>query len=127
MRPLRFYLLLLSVVLLNPSCEKDNAVELGGYFEFEVRTSNNPNRLSIPSCDIVILEGNSPDLDFRWESVDSDIGVKRWTSNKLLYGSYSFEYYLQYKDNDGSTTSIGPLSHSFQIFPGETTKFSRKF
>ncbi|WP_421750289.1 hypothetical protein [Croceimicrobium sp.] len=127
MRTIRFYLLLLSVGLLNPSCEKDNSVELGGYFEFEVRTSNNPKRLSIPFCDIEILEGNGRDLDFRWESIDSDIGVKRWKTNKLLYGSYNFEYYLRYKEDDGSTNTIGPLSYSFQIFPGETTKFSRKF
>ena len=127
MKSLRYLGLLIFLSFFAQSCEQEQSRELGGFFEFEIRTDKNVDRISIPFSDIRLVGRTGTNLDFRWELVEKENGLKRWTSEKLLYGTYTFEYEIHYNDDNGQTIVDGSFYHTFQIFPGETTNHVQAF
>jgi|GEM_PF-3764276 len=127
MKSLRYLGLLIFLSFFAQSCEQEQSRELGGFFEFEIRTDKNVDLIRIPYSEIRLVGRTGTNLDFRWELVEKENGLKRWTSEKLLYGTYTFEYEIEYVNEIGQTSFDGPFYHTFQIFPGETTQHVQAF
>ncbi|MDR9443003.1 MAG: hypothetical protein RI842_09810 [Schleiferiaceae bacterium] len=117
-----------SIILLTffISCEEEKTSEVGGHFKFILRTDKDVNRMSLFYSKIEALDANGVDLDHKWKSVDTESGLKKWKSQKLLYGTYRFDYYIEHEDENGRTNTYGPFEYTFQIFPGKTTRHTKE-